>query len=143
MAMARSPKSIETRPTTALNSSIATSANGTAHAQRARGAVGRPTSCDCRPGQRSRCAGSGKCPRCLGKGVVLAFEPYIVVKTKAQGRPRFQWRRLQADSGGTLIADPRIDGKDSFSFGQEIWIFAVIRVTRILGPVRGERPSRT
>jgi hypothetical protein len=31
-----------------------------------------------------RCAGSGKCPRCLGKGAVLAFEPYILVRTESR-----------------------------------------------------------
>jgi hypothetical protein len=32
---------------------------------------------------RRRCTGSGKCPRCRGKGAVLAFEPYILVRTKS------------------------------------------------------------
>ena len=31
-----------------------------------------------------RCAGSGKCPRCSGQGAVLAFEPYIVVRTSSR-----------------------------------------------------------
>jgi hypothetical protein len=112
-----------------------------------------------------RSVGSGKCPRCSGKGAVLAFEPYIAVKTSST-RPtsismaaftgalwrfidiphKILWRSFEPQRGWVawrIRKHRRENGGECALFGQIVgYVWVRSNESRIQFDVRGQLSSR-